>query len=163
MNRGARAGQAAAGPELVAHIDGGARGNPGPAGYGVHVTDPRGTLLAGIFGYLGVATNNVAEYAALLAVLEYAVRSGASALRVRSDSELLVRQMSGEYRVKDARLRVLHAEARRLLAGLPKVEIRHVRREENREADALANKAMDLRASSGPLPAILASLPASAI
>ena len=154
---------AAADLVLLAHIDGGARGNPGPAGYGVHVADGGGATRAEIYGYLGVTTNNVAEYAALLALLEYARGCGAAALTVLSDSELLVRQMSGEYRVKDPRLRVLHAEARRLAAGLPRVEIRHVRREANREADALANRAMDLRESTGSVPAILAALPASAI
>jgi probable phosphoglycerate mutase len=147
----------------VAHIDGGARGNPGPAGYGVHVRDARGATRAEIYGYLGATTNNVAEYAALLALLEYARSQEPASLTVLSDSELLVRQMSGEYRVKDARLRILHAEARRLAASLPRIEIRHVRREENREADALANRAMDLRESTGPLPGVLATIPASAI
>jgi probable phosphoglycerate mutase len=150
----------ARGPVLVAHIDGGARGNPGPAGYGVHVADARGATRAEIYGYLGVATNNVAEYAALLALLEHAGAVGAADLTIYSDSELLVRQMAGEYRVKEPRLRILHAEARRLLAGLPRVAIRHVRREANRAADALANRAMDLRESSGPLPEALRRLPA---
>jgi ribonuclease HI len=151
------------GPALVAHIDGGARGNPGPAGYGVDVRDGRGALVAEIYGYLGVATNNTAEYAALLALLEYAREAGASSLAVRSDSELLVRQVRGEYRVKDAKLRVLHAAARRLIASLPRFGIEHVPREQNREADALANRAMDLRESSGPLPAGLRDLPPTAI
>ncbi|MGH9750595.1 MAG: ribonuclease HI family protein [Candidatus Polarisedimenticolia bacterium] len=145
--------------DLVAHIDGGARGNPGPAGYGVSVTDPAGAVIAEMYGYLGIATNNTAEYAALLALLEYARRTGASSLSVRSDSELLVKQMLGAYRVKDPKLRILHAEARRLAAALPHVEFRHVRREQNREADALANRAMDLRGSTGPLPRALARLP----
>ena len=151
---------AGSGPALVAHIDGGARGNPGPAGYGVHVESEAGALVAEIFGYLGVATNNVAEYAALLALLEYARERRAASLRVLSDSELLVRQVRGEYRVKDARLKVLHAAARRLLATLGTVVVEHVPRERNREADALANRAMDLKESSGPLPAALRDLPA---
>lgn len=159
--RAAASGPPDAGPSLVAHIDGGARGNPGPAGYGVHVADAEGSTLAEIYGYLGVQTNNVAEYAALIAVLEHARQARAGSLVVLSDSELLVRQMAGEYRVKDPRLQVLHAEARRLVAGLPRVEIRHVPREENRAADALANRAMDLRDSSGPPPAVLARLPGS--
>lgn len=148
------------GPSLVAHIDGGARGNPGPAGYGAHVvSDPGGETVAEIYGFLGTTTNNVAEYAALLALLEYVRRTGAGSLLVRSDSELLVRQINGQYRVKDPRLKILHAEARRLMAGLPHFAIEHVRREANREADALANRAMDLRQSSGPLPAALRDLP----
>jgi ribonuclease HI len=112
-----------------------------------------------IYGYLGVATNNVAEYAALLAVLEYAVAARAASLRILSDSQLLVRQMSGEYRVKDPRLQVLHGAARRLIAGLRSVALEHVPREENREADALANRAMNLEESSGPPPAALRGLP----
>jgi ribonuclease HI len=156
----AATGSAAAAPgELVAHIDGGARGNPGPAGYGVHLTTPDGTVVASLYGFLGVATNNIAEYAALLALLEHAAGLRPARLTIRSDSELLVRQMKGEYRVKDPRLKILHAEARRLLSGIPGARIEHVRREHNREADALANRAMDEKAGSGPLPAALASVP----
>jgi ribonuclease HI len=152
-------------PALVAHIDGGARGNPGPAGYGVHIEEEtpgrqERRPFAELYGYLGVATNNIAEYAALLALLEYVGPLRPGSLRVHSDSELLIRQMEGRYRVKDAKLKVLHAAARRLLAALPGVSLQHVRREENRDADALANRAMDLRESSGPLPAALGSLPA---
>ncbi len=143
----------------MAHIDGGARGNPGPAGYGVHLRDASGDRVVEIYGYLGIATNNVAEYAALLALLEYVRTKRPGALVIRSDSELLIRQMEGRYRVKDPGLRVLHAAARRLLAGIPAVALEHVPRERNREADALANRAMDERESSGPLPAALRSLP----
>ncbi len=146
-------------PALVAHIDGGARGNPGPAGYGVYVEAVDGTPIAGLYGYLGVATNNIAEYAGLLALLEYARETGAGSLRVMSDSQLLVRQIRGEYRVKDAKLKVLHGAARRLIASLPGVAIEHVPREQNRDADALANRAMDLQQSSGPLPEALRRLP----
>jgi ribonuclease HI len=150
----------AASRDLVAHIDGGARGNPGPAGYGVHLATAAGAPVAEIYGYLGVATNNIAEYAALLALLERALTIQPASLVVRSDSELLVRQMKGEYRVKDPKLKVLHDEARRLLVGLPGTVFEHVRREHNREADALANRAMDERAGSDPIPAALRRVPA---
>ncbi|MFQ5878544.1 MAG: ribonuclease HI family protein [Acidobacteriota bacterium] len=143
----------------MAHIDGAARGNPGPAGYGVVVEAEGGRPPVEIYGYLGTATNNVAEYAALLALLEHAVGRGPISLRVRSDSELLVRQMRGIYRVKDARLRVLHAAARSLAGRLREVAFEHVPRERNREADALANRAIDLEESTGPLPEALRSLP----
>jgi ribonuclease HI len=143
----------------VAHIDGGARGNPGPAGYGVSIEQKGAGVIAELYGYLGIATTNTAEYAALLALLEYAGTVRPAALKILSDSELLVRQMEGRYRVKDPKLRVLHAEARRLLAGLPNVSLAHVRREENREADALANRAIDEEGSSGPLPRALSGLP----
>ena len=144
---------------LVAHIDGGARGNPGPAGYGVSVEDREGRKVAELYGYLGTATNNTAEYAALLALLEYAREAGAVSLRILSDSELLVRQVRGEYRVKHPGLQILHGAARRLIAGLPSVVLEHVPREQNAAADALANRAMDLRQSSGPLPEVLRNLP----
>ena len=147
------------GAALVAHIDGGARGNPGPAGYGVHIEDGSGRVVAELYGYLGTATNNTAEYAALLALLEYAAAQGAAALRVLSDSELLVRQIRGEYRVKHPGLQVLHGAARRLMTALPSVVVEHVPRERNVAADALANRAMDLRDSSGPLPQALRDLP----
>jgi predicted nucleic acid-binding Zn-ribbon protein/ribonuclease HI len=154
-----RSGRAAGrSPALVAHIDGGARGNPGPAGYGVHIRDDGGVETE-LFGYIGIATNNTAEYAALLALLEYAVPARPASLLIRSDSELLIRQMQGRYRVKDPGLRVLHAAARRLIVSVARVRLEHVPREMNREADALANRAMDLEASSGPLPAALRSLP----
>lgn len=152
-------GRRPAGPALVANIDGGSRGNPGPAGYGVHVASAAGEIVAEIYGFLGVATNNIAEYAALLALLEHAGALRPSALTIRSDSELLVRQMNGIYRVKDPNLKILHEAARRLLAGFPGARLEHVRREANREADALANRAMDLQAGSGPLPRALGALP----
>jgi ribonuclease HI len=128
---------------LLAHIDGGARGNPGPAGYGAVITDQAGRRLAELSEYLGHHTNNHAEYAGLLAVLEYARRAGARGLQVFSDSELLVRQMQGRYKVRSPELKPLHAEAQRLRHGLEWFRIEHVRREKNREADKLANKAMD--------------------
>jgi ribonuclease HI len=147
------------GAMLVAHIDGGARGNPGPAGYGVHIEDPQGARVAELHGFLGVATNNTAEYAGLLAALEYARDARAASLRVLSDSELLVRQIEGRYRVKDPKMQVLHGAARRLIAALPEFRLEHVRREDNRDADRLANLAMDRRDSSGTLPAALKDLP----
>ena len=149
------------GPRLLAHIDGGARGNPGPAGFGVDIRDEDGGPAAEIYGFLGETTNNVAEYAALLALLEYAVAARAASLRVRSDSQLLVRQIEGRYRVKDANLKVLHGAATTLMTRIPHVEIAHVPREDNREADALANRAMDSRESSHPLPRSLGDLPRS--
>ena len=151
--------------DLLAHIDGGARGNPGPAGYGVWIGraggGPKGGPIAELYGYLGIATNNTAEYAALLALLEHVGPMRPASLTIRSDSELLIKQMRGEYRVKDPKLLILHAAARRMLMGLPRVSLEHVPREKNREADALANRAMDLRDSSGALPAALRSLPAA--
>jgi len=147
---------------LVAHIDGGARGNPGPAGYGVFIKETGAEPPAELYGYIGVATNNTAEYAALLALLEHVGPLRPKSLTIRSDSELLIKQMKGEYRVRDPKLQVLHAAARRLLADLPRVVLQHVPRQENGAADALANRAMDLRQSSGPLPAALRSLPRSA-
>ena len=137
------------GEPLCAHIDGGARGNPGPAGYGVHLTLPDGTVWDEVWGYLGERTNNVAEYAALLAALEYALRSGAASLQVRSDSQLLVRQMLGRYRVKNLGLRPLFQRAREGAARLRTFKIEHVYREANRDADALANRAMDDGTGSG--------------
>jgi probable phosphoglycerate mutase len=151
--------RAADAPALLAYIDGGARGNPGPAGYGVFITrqgaGPDDPPVAELYGFLGVATNNTAEYAALLALLEHTGPLRPASLTVRSDSELLIRQMKGEYRVKDPKLRILHGEARRLVTAFVRVTLEHVPRENNKDADALANKAMDLKDSSGPLPAAL--------
>jgi len=145
---------------LLAHIDGGARGNPGPAGFGVHVVAAdSGAPVAGLYGFLGVATNNIAEYAALLALLEHAQTLAPPVLEVRSDSLLLVRQMIGAFKVKDPKLQVLHAAARRLAARLPRVTYVHVPREMNKDADALANQAMDEKASNTPIPAAMSQLP----
>ena len=156
MNDGRRSD--AGGADLVAHIDGGARGNPGPAGYGVCVRSSGGDRVADLYGYLGETTNNVAEYAALLALLEFAVGTRARALAIHSDSQLLVRQIDGRYRVKDANLKILHGEARRLMTSIPRVTLVHVRREENADADRLANLAMDRRDASGPIPAAIRRL-----
>jgi ribonuclease HI len=128
---------------VVAYIDGGARGNPGPAGYGVRIETPDGRLLDELSGALGVTTNNVAEYQGLLAALRWAAVHDHRDVRIRSDSELLVKQMRGEYRVKSAGLQPLHEEARALVRRLGRVAFEHVPRSRNREADRLANRAMD--------------------
>lgn len=128
---------------IVAYIDGGARGNPGPAGYGVRIERSDGTLIAELHGALGVATNNVAEYNGLLAALQWAVEHGEREVHVRSDSELLVRQMRGEYKVKHPGLQPLSVRARLLVMELDRVVFEHVRREQNKEADRLSNLAMD--------------------
>ncbi len=134
----------AAPPEhLVAHIDGGARGNPGPAGYGVLIEDQAGRRVAGLSQYLGHRTNNYAEYSGLLAALEYALAHGPKALQVISDSELMVRQIKGVYKVRNAALLELYQKAQQLIRQLEWFEIGHVLRESNREADRLANEAMD--------------------
>jgi ribonuclease HI len=126
----------------VAHVDGGSRGNPGPAGYGVRIERDDGTV-AELKESLGIATNNVAEYRGLLAALAWAVAEGVGRLYVRSDSELLVKQMRGEYRVKSPGLQPLWEEARRLAREIGEVRFEHVRRELNKDADRLANEAMD--------------------
>ncbi len=128
---------------LVAHSDGGARGNPGPAGYGVVLKDESGRKIAALSEYLGHQTNNFAEYQGLIAALEYAVKHGPKALKVISDSELLVRQIKGIYKVKNAVLQDLHGRAKELIAQLDWFSIGHALREHNQEADRLANEAMD--------------------
>jgi ribonuclease HI len=129
-------------------VDGASRGNPGEAGFGVHVTASTGEPVAALYGYLGRATNNVAEYQALLHGLRFALARGAREVAVFSDSELLVRQLAGRYRVKNAGLLPLFREAQSLLGRFEKARVSHVPREENREADALANEAVDKKASS---------------
>ena len=128
---------------LIAHSDGGARGNPGPAGYGVVIKDETGKKVAALSEYLGHQTNNFAEYQGLIAALEYAVKTGPKALKLISDSELLVRQIKGIYKVKNAVLQDLHARAKELIAQLDWFSIGHAFREQNQEADHLANAAMD--------------------
>jgi ribonuclease HI len=127
----------------TAHVDGGARGNPGPAGYGVAITDASGHPVAELSEYLGHRTNNYAEYQGLLAALRYAGENQIQALRVVSDSELMVKQISGEYKVSNATLKELHARAMKMIDQLDYFEIKHVLREKNRDADRLANLAMD--------------------
>jgi ribonuclease HI len=128
---------------LVAHSDGGARGNPGPAGYGVVIQDEAGRKVAALSEYLGHQTNNFAEYQGMIAALEYAIKHGPKALKLISDSELLVRQIKGIYKVKNAVLQDLHARAKQLIAQLDWFSIGHALREHNHEADRLANEAMD--------------------
>ena len=123
--------------------DGGARGNPGPAAYAFVLEAEDGTVLVARGQVIGVATNNVAEYSGLIAGLEQAVESGVSELEVRSDSELMVKQMRGEYRIKNEALRELAATAGRLARRLERVEYRHVRRDDNALADSLVNEALD--------------------
>src|SRR5216117_3506656 len=128
---------------LIAHTDGGARGNPGPAAYGVVIHDLAGKKVAALSQYLGRQTNNFAEYQALIAALEYAVTHGPKALKVISDSELMVRQIKGIYKVKNPTLQDLHARAKDLIKQLDWFSIGHALREHNQEADRLANEAMD--------------------
>ncbi len=128
---------------VLARVDGGARGNPGPAGYGVLVEDRAGRKLAELSHYLGPRTNNYAEYSGLIAALEYASQHPPKAVKVLSDSELLVKQMRGEYKVKSPELRPLYEKAKALSHRLAWFAIEHVARRENREADRLANRAMD--------------------
>ena len=129
--------------DIVAYIDGGARGNPGPAGYGVRVEHPDGTLIDEFCQSIGPATNNVAEYRGLLAALEYAVAHGCASITIRSDSLLLVKQMQGEYRVKHPGLQPLYQAARALVSRFKRVRFEHVGRDLNAHADRLANDAMD--------------------
>ena len=128
---------------IVAYIDGGARGNPGPAGYGVRVEDEMGALITEFSGFLGSATNNVAEYNGLLAALRYAREHGHRKVRIKSDSELLVKQMRGEYRVKNRALQDLFLDASRHARRIRRVTYTAVRREHNELADSLVNEALD--------------------
>ena len=129
--------------DIVAYIDGGARGNPGPAGFGVRIESKDGALVEEFSEAIGVATNNVAEYRGLLAALEWARAHHVTAVHIRSDSLLLVQQMLGNYKVKNAGLQPLHAKARLLAHEVGGVTFEHVRRESNKHADGLANTAMD--------------------
>lgn len=132
-------------PRLVVYTDGAARGNPGPAGAGAHLEDDAGKHVASVAQFLGDATNNVAEYSALLLGLERAHVLGARDVEVRADSELMVKQMRGEYRVRNAGLKPLFERARTLAARFDSVKYVHVRRELNQAADRLANQAIDRR------------------
>jgi ribonuclease HI len=136
-------------PTYVVHIDGGARGNPGPAGWGAVVQTGTGEAAAELFGALPHATNNVAEYHALLAALGWCATHGAQSVHVRSDSLLLVQQMRGVYRVKNEGLKPLYGQARLLETRVGRVTYEHIRRELNAEADRLANRAMDEAAALG--------------
>jgi ribonuclease HI len=128
---------------ITAYIDGGARGNPGPAGYGVSIQGPDGAPLDELHGGLGIATNNVAEYNGLLAALRWATERGHRKIHIRADSELLVKQMRGEYRVKNDGLKPLFLLACALIRGIGDVTFEHVRRECNTDADRLSNLGMD--------------------
>lgn len=129
----------------ILFTDGGARGNPGPAAAGGVVVGTDGTILAEVSEYLGIATNNVAEYRALILTLRRALDEGCRNVDVRMDSELVVRQLEGKYRVKDAKMQPLHAAAMKLLAQFNRAEVRHVRRDENKLADKLVNAVLDAR------------------
>ena len=134
----------------TAHCDGGSRGNPGPSGFGAVVEDPRGQVAARLSEYLGKQTNNYAEYSGLLAVLDWAIANQVKRLRVVSDSELMVKQMKGQYQVKSPGLIPLWEEAKRRAARLERFEMRHTLRGGNKEADQLANEAMDRGMGKGP-------------
>jgi len=126
-----------------ANIDGGSRGNPGPAAYGVVIRNPRGEIVARLKKYIGRTTNNVAEYYGLIAALDFAQSSSVRELHIESDSELLVKQMRGQYKVKSADLQPLFERAQKMSRSFVSFRINHIYREQNREADALANEAMD--------------------
>jgi ribonuclease HI len=128
---------------MIAHVDGGSRGNPGPAGYGAYITDGEGRKLAELNDFLGVQTNNFAEYSGLIAALEYAVEHGYGTVKAVSDSELMVKQMKGQYKVRSEALLAIYGEAKALVRRLDRFEIRHVLRHLNKDADRLANEAMD--------------------
>jgi ribonuclease HI len=138
----------AGGGSATANIDGGSRGNPGPAGYGVRVEREDGTVVE-LKESIPLATNNVAEYSGLLAALRWAAANAVATLHIRSDSELLVKQMKGIYRVKNPGLQPLYEEARSLTRQVGRVTFEHVRREFNKDADRLANEAMDEATLSG--------------
>lgn len=131
-------------PKVLIYTDGGARGNPGPAGAGAVIYDGK-KLIAELKKYLGEATNNVAEYEALILALSDAKKKNlvSRSIEIRMDSELIVKQMKGEYKVKDKNLKVLNGKVRELLQDFSSVAFVHVRREENKEADALVNEAID--------------------
>ena len=128
---------------FTAHCDGGSRGNPGPSGYGAVIEDAQGRTVARLSEFVGRQTNNYAEYSGLLAVLKWALENGKKRLRVVSDSELMVKQMKGQYKVASPVLRPLWEEAKRLAGRLERFEMRHTLRGGNKEADRLANEAMD--------------------
>ena len=135
------------GESIVAYCDGGSRGNPGPAASAAVLFDPAGELLEEVGSYLGIATNNVAEWTALILGLEAAQRRGIRRLAVRLDSELVVKQLLGEYRVKHVGLQPLHRRARQLLRHFDDVDVRHVPRKQNVDADRLVNRVLDQEAA----------------
>jgi ribonuclease HI len=129
--------------KYIAYVDGGSRGNPGTAGYGVAITDENGDSVVNLSVFLGIRTNNFAEYSGLLGALNYAVSHGYRDLQIYADSELMVKQISGAYKVKSADLKPLFDQAREMISRLHSFRITHIPREKNREADRLANLAMD--------------------
>jgi ribonuclease HI len=133
---------------IYAYFDGGARGNPGPAGYGVHIVDDQGTVLSEQHGSLGIATNNVAEYRGVIAALQWAVEHEVPSLTVRGDSLLIVEQMRGNYKVKNEGLKPLYLQARMLVMQIGDVRFEHVPREQNKDADRLSNLGMDANSAS---------------
>jgi probable phosphoglycerate mutase len=139
---------------LTAHCDGGSRGNPGPSGYGAVVEDAKGRVLAELSEFVGIQTNNFAEYSGLLAVLKWATENGAKHVRVISDSELMVKQMQGKYAVKSPILKPLYEEARKLSRRLDGFEMRHTLRGGNKHADRLANEAMDRGMGKSAIPQV---------
>jgi probable phosphoglycerate mutase len=141
----------AAGDWLTAHCDGGSRGNPGPSGYGAVIEDAQGRVLAELSEFLGIQTNNFAEYSGLLAVLRWTIEHNGQRLRVVSDSELMVKQMQGKYSVKSPVLRPLYEEARKLSRRIESFEMRHTLRGGNKVADRLANEAMDRGMGKAPV------------
>lgn len=139
---------------VTAYCDGGSRGNPGPAGYGVFLQDANGKTVGELSEYLGKKTNNFAEYSGLLAALDHALRQGISKLKVVADSELMVKQIKGQYKVNSPELRPLYEEAKRRIGKLEAFQIQHVLRGKNQQADRLANQAMDkgMGRSAAPTP-----------
>jgi len=128
---------------ITAFFDGGARQNPGPAGYGVYIVDDNGAVLAELHGSLGIATNNIAEYRGLIAALQWAVDNNVTEITIKGDSLLIVEQMRGNYKVKNEGLKPLHMQARMLVMQIGNVKFAHVPREQNKDADRLSNVAMD--------------------
>jgi probable phosphoglycerate mutase len=144
---------------IHAHCDGGSRGNPGPSGYGAVITSADGAVLAELSEYVGIRTNNYAEYSGLLAVLAWALENHHTHLKVVSDSELMVKQIQGKYKVNSPDLKPLWQQARDRIAKLDRFEITHALRHKNKEADALANAAMDRGMNRKPAPTAVESLP----
>jgi ribonuclease HI len=128
---------------ITAFFDGGARSNPGPAGYGVYIVDDQGAVLAELHGSLGNTTNNIAEYNGLIAALKWAVDHDVHRITIKGDSLLIIEQMRGNYKVKNEGLKPLHMQARMLVMQIGDVKFEHVRREHNTEADRLSNVGMD--------------------
>ncbi|OGO24849.1 MAG: hypothetical protein A2144_04045 [Chloroflexi bacterium RBG_16_50_9] len=130
--------------KVIIYVDGAARGNPGPAAIGATIRDERGNLISSISQRIGITTNNQAEYQAIITALKTAIGAGAKYVELKSDSELVVKQLKGIYRVKNLDLKALHEQVRQLIASLKDFSIIHIPREQNTGADKLANQALDL-------------------